>query len=107
MFSSAVGKRVDGDNGLSNQFGRLVGEGGHHAPLTLVKARGRTVSSFHSLRHTFLSALANSGVASEVRQKLVGHSDAGVHKKYTHHEFQIMRDAVDKLPSYASALKAS
>jgi integrase len=101
VFPQLSGKRVDGDNGLSNQFGRLVEKAGITRRITPGEGKGRTVASksFHSLRHTFVSALANNGVASEIRQKLVGHSDAGVHKKYTHHELQIFRDAVAQLPS--------
>ena len=42
---------------------------------------GRNVSrlSFHSLRHSFTSALANAGVSAEVRQKLTGHADDKSH----------------------------
>ena len=52
----------------------------------------------------FCERLANSGVASELRQRLVGHSDSGVHKKYTHLEFQVLRDAVARIPSIRLAL---
>jgi integrase len=53
--------------------------------------------SFHSLRHSFTSALANAGVSSELRQKLTGHADAKSHAIYTHHEFQTIREALEKL----------
>jgi site-specific recombinase XerD len=68
--------------------------------VTAREGKGRTVTSksFHSLRHTFVSQLANSGVPSEIRQRLIGHSDSGVHKKYTHLELQGFRDAVAKIP---------
>ena len=101
VFPELAGRRTDGARGLSNQFGLLVEKAGITRRITAREGKGRTVTSksFHSLRHSFVSALANSGVASEVRQKLVGHSDSGVHKRYTHHELQILRDAVAKLPS--------
>jgi len=40
---------------------------------------GRNVSrlSFHSLRHTFNSAIANADVPLEIRQKLTGHGSQG------------------------------
>jgi integrase len=43
--------------------------------------RGHKVSrlSFHSLRHSFTSALANANVPAEVRQKLTGHADERSH----------------------------
>ena len=63
------------------------------------KGPRRSNKGFHALRHTFVTLLANNGVASELRQKLVGHSDSGVHKKYTHLELQPFRDAVARIPS--------
>lgn len=79
VFPELAGKRTDGDNGLSHQFGLLVEKAGIVRRITPREGKGRTVTSktFHSLRHTFVSQLANSGVASEIRQKLVGHSDSG------------------------------
>ena len=61
---------------------------------------GRSVSalSFHSLRHSFNSALANSGVSQELRMKLTGHSSAGMNTVYSHHELQTIRAAVQTLP---------
>ena len=101
VFPELVAKRTDGDNGLSHQFGLIVEKAGITRRIRERVGKGRTVrsKSFHSLRHTFVSQLANSGVASELRQRLVGHSDAGVHKKYTHTELQLLRDAVAKIPS--------
>jgi len=62
-------------------------------------AAGHNVSrlSFHSLRHSFTSALANAGVPSELRQKLTGHADAASHAIYSHHEFETIREALGKL----------
>lgn len=54
--------------------------------------------SFHSLRHTFTSWLANKDVAPELRMKLTGHTTADVHAGYTHHELKTLSDAVTKLP---------
>ncbi|MBV8175222.1 MAG: tyrosine-type recombinase/integrase [Verrucomicrobia bacterium] len=68
---------------------------------------GRSVSllSFHSLRHSFNSAMANAGVAPEIRQLLTGHASAEMNKVYTHHELETVRGAVEsisRLPSKAS-----
>jgi integrase len=59
-------------------------------------AAGRSVSalSFHSLRHSFNSALANAGVSQELRQKLTGHASEAMNTLYTHHELQTIRNAV-------------
>ena len=65
------------------------------------KGKGRAFSSltFHSLRHSFNSAMANAGVSQELRQKLAGHSSAGMNKVYTHHEMEPLRAAIGLIPS--------
>lgn len=59
--------------------------------------------TFHSLRHSFNSALANAGVSQELRMKLTGHTTADVNAKYTHHELAPLKAAVAKLPSLSAA----
>jgi len=55
--------------------------------------------SFHSLRHTYVSQLANAGIAPDVRKLLAGHSDDRSHAVYTHTQLDTLRAAVGKLPS--------
>ena len=47
---------------------------------------GRNVSrlSFHSLRHSFKSAMANADVPLEIRQKLTGRASQDMNKHQTH-----------------------
>jgi integrase len=61
---------------------------------------GRSVSalSFHSLRHSFSSLLANAGIAEETRMALTGHTTREVHQRYTHRDLMLLRDAVAVLP---------
>ena len=61
---------------------------------------GRRVNalSFHSLRHTFNSALANAGIPEETRMALTGHTSREMNQTYTHRELSIYRDAVAVLP---------
>jgi integrase len=102
VFPGLAETATSGSHGLSRQFRTIMEKAEITEHITQKGGRqGRTRSSksFHSLRHTFVSTLANSGVASELRQKLVGHSDSGVHKIYTHLEFQPFRDAVAGIPS--------
>jgi len=54
--------------------------------------------SFHSLRHSFSSILANAGIPEELRMALTGHTTRSVHQHYTHHELARLRDAVSVLP---------
>jgi integrase len=62
---------------------------------------GRSVYAltFHSLRHTFTSILANAGVTEEMRMALTGHTTRSVHQKYTHRELEALRAAVSVIPS--------
>jgi integrase len=88
---------------LSRRFKEIMERAGI-VNTVLTKARGskgRTVYalSFHSLRHTFNSAMANAGVSQEVRMKLTGHSDAVTNKGYTHHELAPLRAAINSIPS--------
>ncbi|MEI7774858.1 MAG: hypothetical protein WCK17_08785 [Verrucomicrobiota bacterium] len=64
----------------------------------------RTTSTlrFHSTQHFFVSALSAGGVPSDVRQRLVGHTDARTHAVYSAHEIESMRAAVAKLPGGVS-----
>ena len=53
---------------------------------------------FHSLRHSAVSLLRESGAAKSVSQAIVGHNSAEVHQFYTHTDENAMRRAVDSLP---------
>lgn len=95
-------RSVGGRSGLSQTFACVMRAAGiDQQQVKGMGKEGRRFSklSFHSLRHTFTSALANAGVPSEVRQKLTGHADAATHQKYTHLELQPLQEAIAKLPS--------
>jgi integrase len=61
---------------------------------------GRSVNAltFHSLRHSFSSILANAGIREELRMALTGHTTRAIHQHYTHHDLERLRDAVAVLP---------
>ena len=89
-----------GRHGLSEGFKRIVVKAG--LSLQTVEGTGiRNISkrTFHALRHSFTSALANAGVAPELRMKLTGHKSAAVHKGYTHLELATLKQAIRKLPN--------
>jgi site-specific recombinase XerD len=54
--------------------------------------------SFHSLRHSFTSILANAGVPEELQMALTGHKERSVHQRYTHQELQRLAEAIGTLP---------
>jgi len=63
--------------------------------------KGRAVHalSFHSLRHTMNSILANEGVSQELRQSIVGHASKTINSHYTHLELSTMQGVIAKLPT--------
>jgi integrase len=86
---------------LSKQFRELMERARIvHRTIREKSGAGRSVSelSFHSLRHSFSSILANAGVSEERRMALVGHTTRDMHQKYTHHELEQMRAAIALLP---------
>jgi len=105
VFPSLAGRLTGGRRGLSADFRKVMKTAKIVSRSVQRKGEGRTTfaKGFHSLRHTYISGLANAGVASDIRQKLAGHADAKVHAGYSHHELQTFRDAVAKLPSYMEA----
>jgi integrase len=102
VFPTLTGKSGGGKSGLSMAFKRIMERAGIKGRiLREASGAGRSHSSlsFHSLRHSFNSAMANAGVAPELRQKLTGHSSAEMNRVYTHHELEPLRAAVAAIPS--------
>lgn len=102
VFPTLAGRNTGGKSGLSTAFRRIMEQAKIKGRL-LREANGagrsRSSLSFHSLRHSFNSALANAGVSQEIRQKLTGHASAEMNTIYTHHELAPLRAAVEKLPA--------
>jgi integrase len=93
---------IGGRSGLSRQFQGIMSKAGiTQKSIEAGGENGRLFNkfSFHSLRHTYVSQLANAGVAPDVRQLLAGHSDERSHAVYTHTQLATLREAVKKLPN--------
>ena len=58
---------------------------------------------FHSLRHSYISFMANAQGPAEVRRSLAAHDSAAVHEGYTHHDHETLKRAVDSLPTMQGA----
>lgn len=52
--------------------------------------------TFHSLRHTMATRLADAGVTEDIRMSILGHTDAETHAGYVHAE-AAMRRAIDAM----------
>ncbi len=89
-----------GRNGLSMQFAGIMGD----AKVSRGKSSqsgGRTSyeRSFHSLRHTLTSWLADSNVSPEVRMQIIGHKSQDVHSLYTHLGEETLKTAMSGVPA--------
>ena len=89
-----------GRKGLSETFKLIMRDAGLDAgKVKMVGVRQLSRRSFHALRHSFNSAMANAGVSQEVRMKLTGHKTESMNRGYTHHELEPLRNAIKKIPS--------
>lgn len=114
LFPKLAARKVAGEHGLSKTFARIMAAAGVDAMAVETgfkaktggkqkgKARKLARRSFHSLRHTAVSMMANAGVPEELRRKVTLHASGDVHAKYTHHEAATLRGAMDKLPKITS-----
>jgi integrase len=101
LFPSLAEKRTGGKNGLSGQFKAIMVKAEIKGKVIRHTTEGRanTSLSFHSLRHSFNSVMANAGVSQEIRQKLTGHASAEMNTIYTHHELEPLRAAIARIPA--------
>jgi len=102
LFPTLLNSPVGGRHGLSSQFIAIMDAAKIGRNTVRAAENGRRAQharSFHSLRHSLTSTLANLDVSEEIRRRIVGHESAEVHAGYTHHERETLARAVDKMPS--------
>lgn len=103
LFPTLHGCHVGGGHGLSSQFIKIMEaakvDRGTKRQGTKGEQRAQHSRSFHSLRHSLTSTLANADVSEEIRRRITGHESAAVHSGYTHHERETLARAVEKMPS--------
>jgi integrase len=106
VFPTLSNRPINGNSGLSSRFTQLVKDAGIDGGFIRERKGkfGKNVSSltFHSLRHSFNSALANRGVSQEIRQLLTGHASREINDKYTHRAMDSLRSAIATLPKLGS-----
>lgn len=82
-------------------FKRIMERAGIDAGLirTAEGKKGRNLSalSFHSLRRSFNSAMANANISRELRMKLTGHSSIDINAGYTRFEMETLRRAIGSI----------
>jgi integrase len=102
LFPTLVGR-----NNLSRVFAEIMKRA--HIENRVIRkpagAMGHAVHalSFHSLRHSFVSILANAGVDEHTRMTLTGHTERETQRRYTHSELARLRDAIAVLPRVISS----
>jgi integrase len=111
VFPKLAGRDTGGRSGLSMTFARIMARAkvaGEVLQTTSKGSKARTVRSltFHSLRHSFNSVMANAGISQEVRMKLTGHATAAVNTGYTHHELKPLRAAIAAIPALRRSAKS-
>ena len=103
LFPVMFENRVGGSQGLSAQFAAIMAAGkidrNTKRQGTKGGQRAQHARSFHALRHSLTSTLANLDVSEEIRRRIVGHESADVHAGYTHTERETLARAMAKMPS--------
>jgi integrase len=108
LFPSLHGKKSGSAGGLSNAFARLMDKAEIDREQSEErKGKGRRFSalSFHSLRHTMISRLANSDAPEAVRKAMSGHSTDEAHRRYIHQDLEAQKRVVAKAPQIWAAKK--
>ncbi len=98
LTPSLAEAETGGAHGLSRQFAAIMREAGVSAGKTSSGTRrNQNERGFHSLRHTFISALAAADIPAELRMKLSGHADLKSHTGYTHTETSQLAEALRRM----------
>lgn len=104
LMPSLSGRKTgsNGENaGLSNEFRRLMKKADIVTKSGKKKTgKGRQMSkkTFHSLRHTFTTSLAESGAADAVTKSMTGHTTDEAFRRYIHLGLDAQRKALSALP---------
>ena len=104
LCPTLAGRESGRKNGLSGAFLRILAGAGIDTRASDGKGIRRfSRLSFHSLRHSFNSALANQGVDQETRMALTGHACVAVNSDYTHLQLPKLKAAIERLPAMTVA----
>ena len=101
LFPNLEGRETGGRHGLSAEFAAVMQKAGVRGEIIrhTKNGRGNRTKSFHSLRHSFVSTLANLGVSRELRGVLAGHASERINEAYTHRQIALLQNAIAALPA--------
>ena len=109
-FREAITGKIGDQLVFTRSDGAAWGHNYHVRALKLAcdGAKVKPMVSFHELRHTYASHLAQAGVDLLTISKLLGHSDTRITAKhYAHLADKTLALAVTKLPAFSGAAKPS
>ena len=97
-FPTLAGRQTAGKTGLSCRFNAIVDKAGVN-PGTVKREGGRTIRArtFHSLRTTFASELANVGADEGNVREMLGHSGVEMTRRYVKRADETLAREVAKL----------
>ena len=101
LFPSLHGKKSGSAGGLSNAFAHLmetVGIDRQKGETRKGKGRRFSALSFHSLRHSMISRLANSDAPEAVAKAMSGHSTDEAHRRYIHLDTEAQERVIATAP---------
>ena len=105
LFNDLITGKIGDDLVLTREDGKPWGHNHHVRALQAAckVAKVKPAVSFHELRHTYASHLANAGVDLLTISKLLGHADTRITSKhYAHLADKTLAQAVTKLPSFVA-----
>jgi integrase len=103
LFTTLANRSGGGQNGLSGDFRRIMGQAGVEGQILREKGdkdKSRSVRSlvFHSFRHGAASAVFNNAALKDVARRVTGHAARGVVDRYIHTDLEPIREAVKLIP---------
>lgn len=102
VMPSFYGKKAGGKSGPSTKFIGILKKAGIDPQYEIKGVKKVPKKCFHSFRHTLPTLLQKNDVSKEARMSLVGHSSSEIHANYSHGQVEIMRKAIDTLPSLSA-----
>jgi integrase len=91
LFPSLANRDAGGRNGLSRAFERIMDRAG-------AASRSLRALSFHSFRHSAVSAVFNQAALREITRRVTNHAAGGVVDRYIHQDLTALREAVKLIP---------